>query len=228
MLMTTPKRTPRRSDALSRNRIVGAAIEILDTQGESELTFRALTTRFSTGVGAIYHHVASKNELLAAATDEIIGRVMAEVASDTEPLHTIRAISLGIFDAIDAHPWVGAQLSHNPQPAVSRIWKAIGLQLQRLGVAGSAQSDAGSALVNYVLGAAAQHAAGARTRPGDTDRKAYLETLAAQWTQHDSDPFVRELATQLREHDDREQFLAGVDIFLTGITTQPSQPVPPA
>jgi hypothetical protein len=30
---------------------------------------------------------------------------------------------------------------------------------------------------------------------------------------------VRKAATHLREHDDREQFLAGVDIFLAGIAT---------
>ena len=91
---------------------------------------------------------------------------------------------------------------------------------------GSAQSDAGSALISYVLGSASQYAAGARRSPNDTDRKAYLKALAAQWTQRDPDPFVDEMATQLREHDDREQFLAGVEIFLTGITTQTSRLVP--
>ena len=226
VLVATSKRNPRRSDALSRDRIVEAAIEILDTEGESDLTFRALTTRLSTGAGAIYHHVASKNELLAAATDEVIGRVLAEIAGDTQPRRAIRTISLGIFDAIDAHPWVGVQLSHDPQPAVLRIWKAIGEQLRGLGVTGSARSDAGSALVSYVLGSAAQFAAGARTRRTDAEREAYLKALAAQWTQRDPDPFVDEMATQLREHDDREQFLAGVEIFLTGITTQTSRLVP--
>jgi hypothetical protein len=34
-------------------------------------------------------------------------------------------------------------------------------------------------------------------------------------------PFLHAAATRLREHDDREQFLAGVDIFLAGITTLP-------
>ncbi len=218
--MTTPKpRSPRRSDALSRDRIVEAAIEILDNEGERDLTFRALTTRLSTGAGAIYHHVTNKDELLAAAAEDIIGRVMAEVAGEGDPRRAIRAISLGIFDTIDTHPWVGAQLSREPwQPGVLRIWKGIGSQLQRLGLTGSARSDAGSALVNYVLGSAAQYAAGARRVPRDADRKAHLEALATLWTQQDADPMVREAAGLLREHDDREQFLAGVDIFLAGIT----------
>jgi len=217
--MTVPtQRSPRRAVALSRDRIVEAAIEILDTEGASGLTFRALTAVLATGPGAVYHHVANKDELLAAATEGIIGRVMTELASDEGPRHAIRAISLGIFDAIDAHPWVGTQLAREPwQPAVLHIWKGIGWQLQSLGVTGVARSDAGSALVNYVLGSTAQYAAGARRVPRDTDRRNHLEALAAQWTQQDSDPVVREAASLLREHDDRAQFLAGVDIFLAGI-----------
>lgn len=30
--------------------------------------------------------------------------------------------------------------------------------------------------------------------------------------------FTRAVANQLRDHDDREQFLAGMDLVLTGIT----------
>lgn len=38
-------------------------------------------------------------------------------------------------------------------------------------------------------------------------------------TQHDPKeyPFAHQVATQLREHDDREQFLTGVDLILVGI-----------
>lgn len=217
--MSPPKRSPRRSDALSRDRIVETAVEILDTEGEHDLTFRALTTRLSTGAGAIYHHIANKNELLAAATDQVVSQVLAQIDGDGDPARALRAISLGIFDAIDAHPWVGAQLSHDPLPAVLRIWKAIGEQLQALGVTGSAQSDAGSALVSYILGAAAQYAAGARARPNSAEREAYLETLAQRLTLLDPDPLVGQMAAQLREHDDRKQFRAGVDIFLSGVIT---------
>ncbi|WP_433832945.1 TetR/AcrR family transcriptional regulator [Actinoplanes sp. CA-015351] len=214
-----PARNSRRSDALSRRRIVEATVELLDTAGEDGLTVRALTAHLSTGRGAIYHHVANKEELLAAAVDDVVGRVTAGTGDDQGPEQAIRALALGIFNAIDAHPWVGTQLSHAPlQPAVFRIWKSLGVQLQRLGVPGPARADAGSALVNYVLGAAAQHAAGARQVTSDTDRKAYLQSLAAQWAHDDPDPLVRETAAELHEHDDREQFLAGLNIFLTGVT----------
>ena len=222
LMATNAKRAERRADALSKERIVAAAIEILDADGESALTFRALAARLATGSGAIYHHVASKNELLTAATDDVIARVMTEVVGGAEPQEAIRAIALGVFDAIDAHPWVGTQLSREPwQSAILQILEGFGGRLQALGVPVRAQFDCASALVNYVLGLAGQYAAGARLLPRETDRAAFLATVAARWAQLDPTeyPFVRRVAAQLPGHDDREQFLAGIDLILDGITT---------
>jgi len=220
--MTARQRSERRRDALSKTRIVEAAIAILDSDGESALTFRALASRLATGSGAIYWHVANKDQLLAATTDEIIARVLADGVRDADPRETIRGIALGMFDAIDAHPWVGAQLARAPwQRAMLSIFDGIGAQLDALGVPERAQFDCGSALVNYILGVAGQNAANARLLPRDTDRAAFLGALAAQWSELDpqAHPFVHRIAPQLRDHDDRQQFLAGVDLILAGINT---------
>jgi AcrR family transcriptional regulator len=222
LMVARAQRTERRTDALSKERIVEAAIEILDTDGESALTFRALAARLATGSGAIYWHIANKNDLLAATTDDVITRVMTEVVTGAEPREAIRAIALGVFDAIDAHPWVGTQLSREPwQSTMLQIFEGIGGQLQALGVPERAQFDCASALVNYVLGLAGQYAAAARLLPRDTDRSAFLATLTTRWAQRDPAeyPFVHQVAAQLREHDDREQFLAGIDLILAGIAT---------
>jgi AcrR family transcriptional regulator len=85
--------------------------------------------------GAIYWHIANTDELLAATTDHVISRVMNEVVGGTRPRETIRAIALGLFDAIHGHPWVGAQLSREPwQPAVLQIVESFGGQPQALDV----------------------------------------------------------------------------------------------
>src|SRR5580693_6459685 len=111
------------------------------------------TARVATGAGAIYWHVANNFVLLAATTEDIIARVMTDVVSGTEPREAIRAIALGAFDAIDAHPWVGARLSREPwQSAVLQIFESFGGQIQALGVPERAQFDCASALLNYVLG----------------------------------------------------------------------------
>ena len=215
------QRAERRTDALSKDRIVEAAIGILDTEGEGALTFRALTARLATGAGAIYWHVASKSELLAATTNDVIARVMTEAADGAEPREAIRAIALGVFDALDAHPWVGGQLSREPwHSAMLQIFEGFGEQLEKLGVPPQDQFDCASALLNYILGLAGQYAAGAARVPDGTDRTAFLASVAAQWSQLDEAeyPFIRRVAVQLPDHDDREQFLAGLNLILTGIT----------
>lgn len=221
-MATKTKRTGRRTDALSKAKIVEAAIGILDKEGERALTFRALAASLATGSGAIYWHVADKSELLAAAADHVIAGVMTAMVGDAEPAATIRAISLGLFDAIDAHPWVGTELFREPwRPATLQIFEGVARPLQALGVPEHALFDAASALVSYCLGVAAQNAANARVareaeRP---DRSAFLTDVAARWAKMDATeyPFVRQMAAQLRDHDDRQQFLAGVDLILAGV-----------
>jgi len=214
------QRTERRTDALSKEKIVEAAIEILDKDGESALTFRALAARLATGPGALYWHVADKSELLAVATDHVIARVIR--VREAEPREAIRAIALGLFDAIDTHPWAGAQLSRAPwQSCVGEIFESVGGQLDALGVAEQAQFDVASALVHYILGCAGQNAANAasaRLLPPGTDRAAFLATMIAGWTRHDPTgfPFLNRIAAQFPDHDDRQQFLAGIDLILAG------------
>ena len=183
---------------------------------------RALTVRLTTGYGAIYHHVADRNDLLAAATDHVIARIVTDLAAEAEPRQALRAIALGLFDAIDAHPWVGAQLKREPwRPALLDIYESISEQLQALDVPQRALSDSAGVLVNYILGVAGQNAANARALANSKmDRSTFLAT--SLHSGRSSTPLNTHPCTepgQLREHDDREQFLAGIDLILAGIET---------
>ena len=217
------RRTERRADALSLERIVEAAVGILDAGGANALTFRTLASRLATGSGAIYWHVADKDALLAAAADHVVARAMAGAAGGASPREAIRSLALAVFDAIDAHPWVGAQLSGDPwQYAVLRILEGIGVQVTALGLSGrQVRFDAATALLSFILGLAGQYAIGSRHLASDVDRAAFLRAVAARWAQLEpaQHPFVREVAVHLPEHDDREQFLAGIDLVLAGIET---------
>jgi AcrR family transcriptional regulator len=221
LMATRSQRAPRRTEALSRDVIVKAATEILDAGGENALTLRALTVRLTTGYGAIYHHVADRNDLLAAATDHVITRVVSGLAVGAGPRQALRDLALGLFDAIVAHPWAGAQLTREPwRPALLDIFEILSEQLQALGVPEAGLSDSTGVLVNYILGVAGQNAANARALAhSKTDRSAFLAAVAAKWAQLDPVryPSVHRAWTQLREHDDREQFVAGIDLILVGI-----------
>lgn len=213
-------RSERRADALSKERIVDAAIEILDADGDSALTFRALAARLATGSGAIYWHVANKDELLAAATNGVIDRVITEASIGADPKKAIRGVALAVFDALDAHPWVGAQLARSPQQSsMARIFEAIGSKVEALDIPEDTLFDAASALVNYILGVAGQNSANARLHGQDMDRTTVLTAVADRWRQLDQAefPFLQRIADRMPNHDDRDQFLAGIDFILTGI-----------
>ncbi|MFC4068287.1 TetR/AcrR family transcriptional regulator [Actinoplanes subglobosus] len=208
-------------DGLSRERIVDAAIAMLDEGGDGALTFRALSTRLKTGAGAIYWHVANKSELLSAATDAILAEALRSDEADTSPRGQIRAIALGLFDAIDEHPWVGGQLSRlASQAGTLQIFERIGQQVEALGVPAGEQFYAASALLNYILGSAGQNAANARVHEPGTSRADLLGAEAAVWTSLDpaTFPFLHRVARQMGDHDDREQFMAGIDLILAGIS----------
>lgn len=220
-MVSAKPQTDRRAEALSEERIIAAAIRILDasnSSGTQGLTLRALMTQLSTGSGAIYYHVSNMDELRAAAADTILRRPLESVSSGPEPNGALRVLALGIFDAVQAHAWLGTELTRNPtQPAVLRMWKTFGQQLHRLGFRGEALTNAGSTLANYILGASAQYAAGPSRVPDAKDRSAHLERVAQAWTALDRDPVIGDIASQLRTHDDRQQFDQGISIILAGI-----------
>ena len=211
----------RREESLSRDRIIEASIELLDSSGESGLTFRTLSERLATGPGAIYWYIANKNELLTAACDAIVARTMDAHTASASPKATIRALALGMFDAIDAHPWVGLALTRAPgQLPMLRMLEGIGQQIRALGVPDEEQWATVSALLSYILGVGGQNAAnGQLARTRGIDRSDFLDALATVWSQLDPDayPFVRSVAGKLRDHDDRVDFLAGIDLILKGI-----------
>jgi AcrR family transcriptional regulator len=212
---------PRREEALSRDRIIDAAIELLDISGEGGLTFRTLSERLATGAGAIYWHITNKSDLLTAACDAIVARAMKTQAIGTTPKGTIRAVALGMFDAINAHPWVGSTLIRAElQSPMVRVVERIGQQVRALGVPKEKQWAAVSALFSYILGVGGQNAAnGQLARTRGLNRADFLEAMSIVWSQLNPEeyPFVRSVARELRVHDDRVDFIAGIDLILKGI-----------
>jgi len=213
--------TPRREESLSRDKIIEAAVALLDGSGESGLTFRALAERLATGPGAIYWHVANKSDLLTAACDAIVAQTLDAPSAQTSPKDIIRALALGLFDAIDAHPWIGTALTRAPgQLPTVRILERIGQQVRAMGVPGDAQWATVSALLSYILGVSAQNAANAHIgRERGVDRSDFLEQVSGMWLRLDPDayPFTRSMAKRLPTHDDRVDFLQGIDLILSGL-----------
>lgn len=215
-------KSQRREESLSREQIVQASISLLDERGEEGLTFRALSERLATGPGAIYWHVANKNDLMTAACDDLIGTTIREASLDGTPQENIRLVGLAMFDAMDAHPWLGSALMYAPQQSpMLHIVERIGQQLKAMGVPRAKHWVSASALLNYILGVGGRNAAnGQYARAKGMDRGDFLDAVSTAWSQLNPEeyPFVRSLAAQLRAHDDRKDFVAGIELILKGIS----------
>jgi AcrR family transcriptional regulator len=196
-------------------------IAILDGSGEGGLTVRTLSKKLATGPGALYWHVVNKGDLLTAACDAVIARTMMARFVGTTPKARIRALALAMFDVIDAHPWVGSALTRAAgQSPMVRILERLGRQVRALGVPNNEQWSAVSALLSYILGVAGRNAANTQlARAQGADRAEFLDAVATAWSQLDADeyPFTRSVAGKLRAHDDRVDFIAGLDLILKGI-----------
>jgi AcrR family transcriptional regulator len=61
-------RMPR--DTLTREKIISAAVDLLDTDGLEGFNIRALGRRLGSAATAIYWHVDSKDNLISLAADQ--------------------------------------------------------------------------------------------------------------------------------------------------------------
>jgi AcrR family transcriptional regulator len=219
-MSTTTRPAGIRSAALSREQIVDAAIGILDANGERALTFRALALQLQTGHGALQWHVRNKAELLVAATATALSRSLRTPAGGTPPRTAVRAVALDVFTAIESHPWLGTQLFATPwQPAMVQLWEQIARPVAEMGVPAESLFTAVSTLVNHIVGVASQNALNAQLLGADGDREGFLDAVAERWERlaAGEGSIIGRLAGQMRDHDDREEFLAGVDIILAGL-----------
>lgn len=227
--------TPRRTQSLSPEVIVAAAIDLLDAGGEQALTFRALAEALQTGPGAIYHHLSNKRAILAAAAATLVTEVTRKrFAATPEPADAV-VVLLGLFDVIDQHPWMGTQLTDDPrQPALLEILEAVGGCMETHKLGDEDLFTATTALVNYLLGVAGQYAAAARHAPhsersASDDRTAFLTDVQRSWlaeTDPAQYPVTARIAEQLIRHDERQQFHDGLRLLLAGIAGRPSRTGP--
>ncbi|MFZ3561131.1 MULTISPECIES: TetR/AcrR family transcriptional regulator [unclassified Streptomyces] len=209
--------------------VLNAAVALLDEAGGSALTFRALAARLGTGVGTIYWYVQNKDELLDRATDHAIGGVLAAVEErpdSDDPIADLRAMAVALFDAIVDRPWLSAYFMRNTdvQGNSLRLYDRLGRQTLRLDLTTRQRFHAVSAITGVVVGTAADLGMELPERllDGGVDREEHLGRFAETWRRLDAEefPFVREIADEFAVHDDRDQFLAALDLTLAGLRLQ--------
>lgn len=88
---------------LTRERIVAAAVALLDEEGIARLTMRRLADRLDTGSTTLYWHVRTKDDVLDLALDAVFGE--AELPEGGDWRQRAQALATGWRRAMLRHPW---------------------------------------------------------------------------------------------------------------------------
>lgn len=214
------RRAAKEEPQLSRARIVGATVALLDEEGVERLTMRRLAERLGVVAPSLYWHVDTKDDLIDLAVDAIFGEVPPAAPDATQWRAGVTAVVSAWRAALLRHPWAAAVPARR-RPAIGPNFLA---QMERLqatlvaaGFTGLGLSAATWALYNHVLGSASTESALYIT---DEERRVGQEQLRAQRDRYPT------LAAHGYLYDDDwdGSFTTGLNYLLDGLEAQLPSP----
>jgi AcrR family transcriptional regulator len=143
-------------DTLTRERIVSAAIDLLDSQGLEGLKMRALGKRLGTAATAVYWHVGSKDNLVALAGDHVWNEIALPDLTVLDWRTAATEMATDLHALLTRHPWLvqafGSYVVFGPGKARHddhslAIYEAAGFT-------GALADQAMTAVFTFVLGSA--------------------------------------------------------------------------
>jgi len=187
---------PRKKEqpALSQERIVAEAIQLLDAEGIESLSMRSLGTRLNAGATSLYRHVANKDELIELVVDEVYGELEMPAADDPDAWReAVAGFAASLRAMALRHSWVATLLGQvglvQLGPNVSRMSEAVIAVFNRAGFSLEESDQAMGTVISYVVGLA-------------TNEAAYLSMLARSGqTEQDLVQALREAAEQNAEEN---------------------------
>jgi AcrR family transcriptional regulator len=90
---------------LSPERITEAAIRIADAEALEAVSIRRVAAELDARAMSLYDHFASKRDLLAAMTDEVVGEMLASQPLPEAWRQAVAVSARKMFAAYARHPW---------------------------------------------------------------------------------------------------------------------------
>jgi AcrR family transcriptional regulator len=210
-----PKPKPR--TALSKERVLRAAVALADESGIESLSMRKLAQALGVEAMSLYHYVAKKDEIL----DGIVDLVVTEFdvpPQDTDWKEALRRSAISAHEALARHPWAcNLMMSAGPSPARLRYMESLLATLRKAGFSADLTHHAYHALDSHIVG----FTMWAVSFQFDTTED--LAALGANFLRTlpvDQYPYLAEHVEQhLAETDDEDksEFEFGLDLILDGL-----------
>jgi len=99
-------RRSRGRPAMPPERIVAAALELVDAQGADALSMRTLAQRLNSGTATLYRHFANRSELIAHVVDRVYGEVHLDAAALAGQTwqRSCESVVRTMYAALNRHP----------------------------------------------------------------------------------------------------------------------------
>ena len=204
-------REPGNEPALSLERIVATAVELLDAEGIDGLTMRRLADRLGSGAMSLYWHVENKEKVFDLALDSVLEYRVPEPAGSQdwrgEIVHMLEDWRANML----RHPWSASLLPRRALGAnvLGRL-ETMSEVLSRAGVADADMNVAIWSLWNYVLGATVTRASFALSHADQAAGQKRLSALSERY------PTI-ERTRLLLDSDWDGTFRKGLDVLLDGL-----------
>lgn len=100
-----PRRRGKAPGGLSRERIVRAAMGLLDREGLPAFSMRKLAGELGVTPMSVYWYVDNRSDLLELALDEVLGEIRLPDPAECRWQDQLRGLAREMKRVLDAHPW---------------------------------------------------------------------------------------------------------------------------
>ena len=211
--MATTRRRP-----LNRERILAAALELVDEQGIDALSMRKLGQALGYEAMSLYNHVANKDDLLAGILDLVLAEM--EPPDPAGGLPSIRASALSAHEALRRHPWAASMLMSPSgiRPARIAYMEALLASLRGTGLSADMTYHAYHVLDAHIFGFSLWRATYAYEAEQAGDLAASLDDFIPPDEYPNLNEHGRQHMTE-GPHRDVDAFALGLDLILEGLET---------
>jgi AcrR family transcriptional regulator len=211
--------SPRR--ALTRERVVAEALNVISTDGAGALSMRALATRLGVVPGALYRHVRSKEQLLDLVVDGVLAEVDCQADESLAWAEQVKVLAHRLRAVLEDHPGIAGLLkTRDPLgPHSLALAEAFLAPLQAAGLPQRQTALAFTLIYDYTLGfALSDRTTTNEQRVQDTETRrrlhAFFRSLPA-----DRFPALAALGEHIWADNRDQRFTASLDTLLSGIET---------
>lgn len=141
---------------LSRQQVVDAAVNLLRRYGLGDLSMRRLARELGVAPGALYWHVANKQELLVEVADVLLAEI-PRPPTGPPAAEALTGLAVAIREALvqvpDAADVVG--LAYAVEPGAAQALRDLARLVYEAGATASERDDVAALVVNHILGSVA-------------------------------------------------------------------------